>query len=177
MQGHPGYIFCEKGGSLAVNSSLPFFHPCEVAIINQLLKVATDYKVLSQFISSHVSCGADGGGMYLEAVCQGLDLVLDPYRDTVTKLERDMLGGCDTLPLSLVQHRLLPHKPVLRSLVMLVEKLKQEQPVGVMVLDMVYKASSSGVAGVGAALRQVLAEGHKVLYKQLLAWLLQRGSV
>ena len=70
-----------------------------------------------------------------------------------------MLGGCDIEPLSLVQHRLLPHKPVLRSLVMLLEKLKQEQPLGVMVLDMVYEA-----------LRQVSAEGHRVLYKQLLAW-------
>jgi len=173
LRGHSGYIFCEKGGSFSVNSSLPFFHPCEVAIINELLKVASDYKILCEFISTHVSCGAAGAGMYLEAVCQGLDMVLDPYRDTVTKLERDMLESCDTLPLSLVQHRLLPHKPVLRSLVLLVSKLQKEQPVGVMVLDMVYKASSSGVAGVGAALRQVLAEGHKVLYKQLLAWLLQ----
>ena len=64
--------------------------------------------------------------MYLEAVCQGLDMVLDPYRDTVTKLERDIFESCDTLPLSLVQHRLLPHKPVLRSLVLLVSKLQKE---------------------------------------------------
>jgi len=173
LRGHPGYIFCEKGSSLAVNGSLTFFHPCEVAIINQLLEVATDYRALSKFISKHLSCGAEGGGMYLEAVCQGLDLVLDPYRETVTQLERDMLADGDTVPLSLVQHRLLPHRPVLRSLMLLVQKLEQEQPPGVMVLDLVYKASSSGVAGVGAALRKVLAEGHKVLYKQLLAWLLQ----
>ena len=53
LRGHPGYIFCEKGGSLAVNSSLPFFHPCEVAIINQILLVS---------------------------VCEGLDPVMDPYR-------------------------------------------------------------------------------------------------
>ena len=173
LRGHPGYIFCEKGGNFSVNSSLPFFHPCEAAIINELLKVASDYKILYKFVSNHISCGAGGAGMYLEAVCQGLDMVLDPYRDTLTQLERDMLESCDALPLSLVQHRLLPHKPVLKSLVHLVSKLEEEQPVGVMVLDMVYKASSSGVAGVGAALRQVLAEGHKVLYKQLLAWLLQ----
>ena len=45
-----------------------------------------------------------------------------------------------------------------------------------MLLDTVYKEAASGVAWVGAALRLVLAEGHKVLYKQLLAWLLQ-GSL
>ena len=43
-----------------------------------------------------------------------------------TKLERDIFESCDTLPLSLVQHRLLPHKPVLRSLVLLVSKLQKE---------------------------------------------------
>ena len=44
---------------------------------------------------------------------------------------------------------------------------------GCMLLDTVYKEAASGVAWVGAALRLVLAEGHKVLYKQLLAcdWL------
>ena len=59
----------------------------------------------------------------MEAVCQGLDLVLDPYRNTVTQLERDMLTGGDIVPLSLVQHSLLPHRPVLRSLVVLVDKI------------------------------------------------------
>ena len=49
---------------------------------------------VKKFTFSHVSCGADGGQMYLEAVCQGLALLLDSYYgDTVTKLEKDMLGG------------------------------------------------------------------------------------
>lgn len=42
-----------------------------------------------------------------------------------------------------------------------------------MILDKVYQAAGSGVAGVGTALKLVLSELHKVLYKQLLAWLLQ----
>ena len=39
------------GGQRQRSGSLAAFNPCEVAIINQLLEVATDYRVLSQFIS------------------------------------------------------------------------------------------------------------------------------
>ena len=111
--------------------------------------------------------------MYLGAVCEGLDMVLAEYRDTLTRLEKEMMYEGDSLPLSLVQHQLSPHRPVLRYLVKLVTGLGRERPAGVMILDRVYKASKTGVAAVGAGLRLVLAEGHKVLYKQLVAWLLQ----
>jgi len=176
LRGHTGYIFCDKGDRIVVNDALPFFHPCEVAIINQTLKVAADFKRLTNFISQHVPSSKDNSGMYLEAVCQGLDMVLDKYRGTITQLEREILECSENVPMSLVHHRLMPHESLLRTLVKVVDQITKEKPPGCMVLDLVYKASSSGVAGVGTALKQVLAEGHKVLYKQLLAWLLQ-GSL
>ena len=109
--------------------------------------------------------------MYLESVCRGLDLVLEDYRGALTTLEKEMLCEGDSFPLSLVQHRLSPHRPVLRHLVKLVTRLTPGN--GVMILDTVYRAATCGLTGVGVAMRRVLAEGHKVLYKQLLAWLLQ----
>ena len=140
----------------------------QVAILNSLLEIGTDYRTVSRYISS-----SRDGGMYVGAVCEGLDLVLAEYRDTLGELERDMLEEGDSLPLSLLHHKLSPHRPVLSYLVRLVSQLSSEQPAGVMILDRIYQASTSGVAGVGKGLRRVLAEGHKVLYKQLVAWLLQ----
>ena len=183
LRGHPGYIYSDQDQKLRVNSSLTFLHPCEVgtdevedfnsdclqvSILDSLLELGTDYRTVSQYISSMRS-----GGMYLAAVCEGLDMVLAEYRDTLTRLEKEMMYEGDSLPLSLVQHQLSPHRPVLRYLVKLVTGLDRERPAGVMILDRVYKASTTGVAAVGAGLRLVLAEGHKVLYKQLVAWLLQ----
>ena len=53
--------------------------------------------------------------MYLESVCQGLDIVLDGYRETLTQLEKEILYEGDTYPLTLVQHRLSPHRPVTQT--------------------------------------------------------------
>lgn len=145
----------------------------QVAILNNLLELGSDYRTVQRFISS---AGGGGGGMYLEAVCRGLDLVLDSYRGALTLLEKEMMCEGDSFPLSLVQHRLSPHRHVLRHLVRLVTGLTREsrdQTRGVMILDTVYRAASSGLTEVGVAMRRILAEGHKVLYKQLLAWLLQ----
>lgn len=170
LRGHPGHLFTETEAGLKVSSTLTYFHPCEVSLINQVLELGTDYRALTQFISSNQS---SGGGMYLEAVCQGLHTVLDPYRSSLRDLEQDMVSDPDSVPLSLVQHRLLPHRPVLKVLVQLVNEISTTEIPGCMVLDTIYKASASGVQGAGAALRKVLAAGHQVLYKQLLAWLLQ----
>ena len=76
--------------------------------------------------------------------------------------------------MSLLHHTLLPHRPLLRRLVHLVADIQAEDaPKGCMLLDLVYKAASTGVQGAGEALEEVLAVGHQVLYRQLLAWLLQ----
>jgi len=175
LRGHPGFIFVDDNEKMCVNPTISFLHPCEVAILNSILELGADYRVIKEFISTF---GVETGdrGMYVEAVCQGLDLVLEGYRDTLTQLEKEMMFDGDTYPLSRVQHVLSPHRHVLRYLVKLVTQLARDKPRGVMILDSVYKASSCGVADVGVALRQVLAEGHKVLFKQLLAWLLQ-GSL
>ena len=152
---------------------------CQVAILNDLLELGTNYRKIRNFITNNVAGSVSGvehdacRGMYLEAVCQGVDIVLDSYRDTLARLEKEMLYEGDTYPLSLVQHKLSPHRHVLRYLVKLVTQLTRDQPRGVMILDTVYRATSCGVSDVAAALRRVLSEGHKVLYKQLLAWLLQ----
>ena len=51
----------------------------QVAILNNLLELGSEYRTVQRFISS------GGGG--------GLDLVLDLYRGAVTLLEKEMMCG------------------------------------------------------------------------------------
>jgi len=168
LRGHPGLVFTEQeGGRLGVNPSIDLLHPSETAILQQLLVLGSDYRELVRYTQQAAT------GMYSEAFCGGLDCVLAQYRAALTGMEKEILAGGVRIPLSQVQHRLLPHGPVLRCLVRLVRDLQTDPARGVMLLDKVYRAASTGVAGAAAALRTVLARGHRVMYKQLLAWLLQ----
>ena len=81
LRGHPGHVFQEREGKFLVNPALSLFHPCEVALLNQVkkteflkhlalsqvLELAADYRTVASFISRHGSGGEEG--MYLEAVC------------------------------------------------------------------------------------------------------------
>ena len=88
LRGHPGHVFQERDGKFLVNPALSLFHPCEVALLNQVrlktdfpnmglkesfnlsldqvLELAADYRTVASFISRHGSGGEEG--MYLEAV-------------------------------------------------------------------------------------------------------------
>ena len=53
LNGHHGHIFMLQGGRFKVNDTLPYFHPAEVGILNQLLDIATDFWMVECFIHEH----------------------------------------------------------------------------------------------------------------------------
>jgi len=204
LNGHHGQIFAMQNDKIKVTPLLPLLHPCETQIINGLLELATEYDKLQRFMARHrdherhrgsaglqdrrllemkVSVHASRGaaedhhlvGLYVEALCHGLDAVLEPYRRAIVDLEKAVLEDGD-LQLTHIQHILLPFQPVLEALNRLIKQLYLRRAHGCYILDIVYKASMSGVARVQEAMNKLLHEGHKVLYKQLLAWILQ-GSL
>ena len=85
--------------SFQVNETVPYFHPAEVGILNQLLDIATDYWTIENFTKQHVNTVfVTGGqkkeelhGMYVQALCSGLESVLEPYRQTLIDLEKSIL--------------------------------------------------------------------------------------
>ena len=64
----------------------------------------------------------------------------------------------------------------MRALHSLVNQVKIQKSHGCLILDVIYRASCSGVAEVRETMQSILHEGHKVFYKQLLAWIL-KGSL
>ena len=78
--------------------------------------------------------------------------------------------------LSQIQHRIHPFLPTMRALHNLVNQVQLQKSHGCLILDVVYRASCSGVADVRETMQSILHEGHKVFYKQLLAWIL-KGSL
>ena len=193
---------------MKVNQAIPYFHPAEIGILNQLLDIATDFWKIEDFIKNHVNSVFVPGeekkklhGMYVQALCSGLEEVLEPYRQTLIDLENSILKN-KTAQLSFIQHKIFPYQPVMRNICGLLQQLEFRKAHGCYILDFIYKASCSGneriismlllvvyenvidkfirikmffagVANVREAMTRLLHEGHKVLYKQLLRWILQ----
>ena len=86
-----------------VNSSLDWFHPAEVGILNQLLQLGSCVWAVEAFVRSHRHSGmprqgsreTDAAllppGLYLEALCDGLESALRPYKLTLAAMEKDIL--------------------------------------------------------------------------------------
>ena len=68
-------------------------------------------------------------GLYIEALCEGLDQVLLPYREALIDLERLILEEAHLFQLSHVQHRMKPFQPVLAALNNLLKRVKKEKKV------------------------------------------------
>merc|ERR1719342_573790 len=90
-----------------------------------------------------------------------------------TPLEILRTGAGQNTQLSSIQHKVMSFHPMLRGLSHLVQQFELTKPHGCLILDTVYRASLSGVAGVRQAHQLVLHHCHKVFYKQLLAWVLK----
>lgn len=164
---------------MQVNEAIPYFHPAEIGILNQLLDIASDFWSLENFIKTHSNTVFTAGekrqglhGMYVQALCYGLEEVLEPYRQTLIDLEKSILQN-KTAQLSFIQHKIFPFQPVMRNICGLLQQIQHRKAHGCFILDYIYKGSCSGVANVKEAMQRLLHEGHKVLYKQLLRWILQ----
>ena len=94
------------------------------------------------------------------------------HRQTLIDLEKSVLKN-KSAQLSFIQHKVFPFQPVLRNIYGLLQQIQFRKAHGCFILDFIYKASCSGVANVKEAMQRLLHECHKVLYKQLLRWILQ----
>ena len=82
--------------------------------------------------------------MYVQALCSGLEEVLEPYRQTLIDLEKSILKN-KTAQLPFIQHKIYPYQPVMRNICGLLQQLEYRKAHGCYILDFIYKASCSGI--------------------------------
>ena len=75
LLGKPGDLFETRDASIAVKDDIPFFHPHEVVVINQLGKIGFSYMKLESFVEDNSACSS----LYLSAFINGLDKYLYKY--------------------------------------------------------------------------------------------------
>ncbi|XP_071096786.1 gamma-tubulin complex component 4-like [Haliotis cracherodii] len=186
LTGHCGGVFKDNGDGIKVLEDLPFIHPSEVNVLNQLCRLGTLYRGFKVFIHKYGSTlsfqNAENSfsgnlhGMYIKAFCHGLDEVLQDYRQLLLQLEQDIIAD-PHLPVSHLQCTLQPYQLLFPALSSVIEQIKSHKAHGCYILDIVHKNSICGLPSVKEALHRVLHVCHGVMFKQLCAWLLHGSLV
>ncbi|KAL8582302.1 hypothetical protein ACOMHN_037059 [Nucella lapillus] len=187
LTGHYGGVFRDSGNGIQVVSDLPFIHPSEVKLLNDLCRLGTLYKSFQQFIQDHGSavstrptvfvdslCAGAGGelhGLYMRSFCRGLDMVLADYRDALLSLEQQILRD-PHLPVSHLQYSLQEFQLLFPALSTVLQQIISHRAHGCYLLDILYKNSVCGLPKVKDALERILHVCHGVLLKQLCAWMI-----
>ncbi|KAI8501367.1 microtubule nucleation by interphase microtubule organizing center [Branchiostoma belcheri] len=181
LSGYPGNIFVEKDGSLEVVPDLPFIHPSEQEILSSLCKLGTFYMKFKAFTAKYGGAPIHPGseeahtsdlhGLYLIAFCSGVEKVLEPYRQALLTLEREILED-PQLTVFHVQTELMQYKLLFPAIASVIRQVESQRAHGCYILEILHKNSFCGMPEVRNAMEIMLYYCHGVLYKQLSAWLL-----
>ncbi|XP_071512023.1 gamma-tubulin complex component 4-like [Diadema antillarum] len=184
LNGYPGSIFVENAqNGIEVVPDLPFIHVSEVGVLNRVCRLGAIYKRLQAFVSKYigtpnldnnkqvVAIDRLADGLYLRTFCSGLDKVLDPYRKTLLQLEQDILSD-PNLTVGHVQHTLEPFQTLFPTLASITRQIQAQAYHGGQILELLHQHCDCGQPVIQQALQKILFTCHRVMYRQVTAWLL-----
>ncbi|XP_075740933.1 gamma-tubulin complex component 4-like isoform X2 [Rhipicephalus microplus] len=180
LNGYPGSIFVEKEGTFSVTKGLPFMHPSETLILDRLCALGYHVKYLRTFVSTHrslIASGAQGDqrpvrrGLYLHAVCSGLQKVLYEYADELLVLEKEVLGAHE-VSLMRFQERLEKYHLLFLKLHDLVAEIESSQVHGCNILQSLHRSCTTALPVGKASMSLLLQAGYGVLCQQISSWVL-----
>lgn len=177
LSGYPGNVFVQDSdtNSVKVLPDLPFMHATEVALLNKLCRLATYYLKFRSFIDENSYSFGQGKevpvGLYIRSLCFALDEALEPYRQTLIRIEKELLAD-PHLTAAYVQMELEEYHLLFPTLSRLIDEITSRKIHGCGVLELLFEASMSGMPNVKVVINRLLYHSLRVLYKQLAAWML-----
>jgi gamma-tubulin complex component 4 len=173
--------------AFVVSDDVTVVSPAEKAVINELCRVGYLYYRLERFVDRFRALGHSGAasasgrrepfGLYLRALCAGIDEELARYRTAVVAAEQAIISQPHHVyPLSRLRVALTQHSVVLPALLTLVEEVRGLQPGasgplhGGQILQQLHRRARTGVPAAQAALQRVHFHVHRVLYHQISSW-------
>jgi gamma-tubulin complex component 4 len=176
LLGHTGALIVEgKDGAFAVGDRVDFLVDHEKALLQRIAVAGHTYVSLDRFVRAVREDGSwrDGTpvteGLYLRALCTGLDEVLDVYRSMILSAERAILDD-PTLPLTYLVSRTADFELLLPALLRLSHEVEEQKVHGCKLLDLISQHACSGVPLVHSCAQRILARCFMVLYAQVSAW-------
>eukprot|EP00002_Diphylleia_rotans_P027316 TRINITY_DN5471_c0_g1_i10.p1 TRINITY_DN5471_c0_g1~~TRINITY_DN5471_c0_g1_i10.p1 ORF type:complete len:598 (-),score=82.11 TRINITY_DN5471_c0_g1_i10:407-2200(-) len=179
LVGHSGALIQWRGNSLIVSPSLAFVSSAERSLIEALLPVGARFRFLSEYVESQLFPNmlaqdqhhSQEISLYSRAFAQGLEEVLNRFRETISRAEADIFKR-EGFTITRLQIMLQEFDMVFPSLCSAVQTIRQRQLHGAQILSVIHQMTLSGVPAVKQSFERLLHLCNFVLYRQISAWML-----
>ncbi|XP_077298913.1 gamma-tubulin complex component 4 isoform X2 [Arctopsyche grandis] len=119
----------------------------------------------------HSKHSRSSSGLYIQALTEGIDEILEPYRLHIIELEKHALSN-PHLPLSYILGSVEKFKFLLFTISKILSSIKEKNLYGCQILDVLQHHALSGNRETTCALQNLLHIVHRVFYEQLCSWML-----
>ncbi|XP_076289215.1 gamma-tubulin complex component 4 isoform X2 [Lasioglossum baleicum] len=150
-----------------------YLHPGERALLTRILDIVEECNVIRNFVQEYTTFNItkSNEGLYLQALCEGMDQSLEPFREEIVDLESIVLHDSYT-PLSLILCRVQKYTGLFSVLNSIIREINTQKIHGCKLLQCLHQNMHTGIPEVKKALEKVSLSIHIVFYKQLTSWLL-----
>ncbi|XP_072744883.1 gamma-tubulin complex component 4-like [Anoplolepis gracilipes] len=150
-----------------------YLHPGEQALLNKILDIVKECNVIRNFI--HTVNSEDTKevlpGLYICALCDGMDQALEPFREEIIELEHTVLNDSYT-PLSLILCNIEKYTCLFSLLHSIIREIRTQKLHGSKLLQCLHQHMHTGIPEISSTLELMTHSVHIVFYKHLTSWLL-----
>nr|XP_003705144.1 PREDICTED: gamma-tubulin complex component 4 isoform X1 [Megachile rotundata]XP_012144939.1 PREDICTED: gamma-tubulin complex component 4 isoform X1 [Megachile rotundata] len=157
-----------------------YLHPGERVLLKKILDIVEQCNIIRNFIQGCTAIDISKSseelknvphGLYLQALCEGMDHALEPFRDDIVDLENVVLHDSYT-PLSLILCRVQKYVCLFSVLNSIIQEIRTQKTHGCKLLQCLHQNMHTGIPEVKLALEKMAYCVHVVFYKHLTSWLL-----
>uniref|UniRef100_A0A182MP26 Gamma-tubulin complex component n=1 Tax=Anopheles culicifacies TaxID=139723 RepID=A0A182MP26_9DIPT len=162
-----------------------FLHPGEIHILEELIRIANQYKEIKKFVQQYGTLTAGlfkpkqqkpteeplPQGLYLQAFVDGLELVVKPYRDLVVELEAKYLQR-PNLSLMFIFHQVSQYRSLFGFLLQLISGVVTQRIHGCALLPYLQQHCLHGNDANYQAVKTIQKSVYVIFLKQLYGWLM-----
>ncbi|KAL0105295.1 hypothetical protein PUN28_016741 [Cardiocondyla obscurior] len=151
-----------------------YLHPGERALLNKIMDIVKKCNVVRNFIQTVSNEDAKeyvASGLYIRALCDGMDQALEPFREEIIDLENIVLNNRHT-PLSLILCSVEKYTCLFSVLHSIIREIHTQKLHGCKLLQCLHQRMHTGVPEINSTLELMAHSVHIVFYKHLTSWLL-----
>lgn len=161
-----------------------FFHPCEKSLVREIILCGNLHRSIKRFVLEYSSqAGQSIGdvdtarddslprGLYLQALADSIDSVLDPFRRKLYDLVEHHVRNPNT-PISYFYTRIKEFEPFFQFLQNFIVELQSRQYHGCAILKLLHKHNFNGNPKIMTAIRAIRKHVYAIWLRQLSQWLI-----